>query len=336
VQRLSSIAALRTYVSAARGDGRRIGLVPTMGALHAGHLALVRSAAAYADTVVVSVFVNPTQFDRPDDLVAYPRDLDGDERALTALGSAAPAVVFAPDVTELYPDEPLTSVHVAALTDGLCGATRPGHFDGVATVVTKLLNIVGPDVAVFGRKDAQQLRVIRRMVADLDLPVEVVAVPTVRESDGLALSSRNRRLSADERASALALPTALRAAVQVASAARDSGTPLLPEAIRAAALAPLVDEPGVALEYLEVVDPETLGAPAVTPERVLVALAAQVGPVRLIDNVEIGDLDDEGRLLHATADLPPGAHRAGSPPGAHRADLPPGAHRAGSPPDAEG
>ena len=301
MQRVTSIAVLRRHVAAARADGRRIGLVPTMGALHAGHLSLVRLAADHADTVVVSVFVNPTQFDRPDDLQAYPRDPEGDERALRGLGPATPDLVFAPAVEEMYPRRPLTTVHVAELTDGLCGAGRPGHFDGVATVVTKLLNVVAPDVAVFGRKDAQQLRVIRRLVADLDVPVELVAGPTVRESDGLALSSRNRRLSAAERRNALALPEALRAAVMTARAAREAGSVPRAEAVRAAADRRLTGS-GVTVEYLEVVDPDTLGPPQASSRRLLVALAAHVGPVRLIDNVELGDLDDEERLLHA---LPP-------------------------------
>lgn len=309
MERLTSITDVRAHVAAARSAGDRIALVPTMGALHAGHLALVRLAADHADTVVVSVFVNPTQFDRPDDLAAYPRDLAGDEAALAGLGDAAPAVVFAPEAGELYPRPPLTTVHVAELTEGLCGAGRPGHFDGVATVVAKLFNVVAPDVAVFGRKDAQQLRVIRRMVADLDVPVEVVAGPTVREPDGLALSSRNRRLSVDERADALSLPAALRAAVVVAGQAREAGRLLDPAAIRAAAEARIAGVPvaggrGVDLEYLEVVDPDTLGAPTEAGDHLLVALAAHVGPVRLIDNVELGDLDEERRLLRATGGDP--------------------------------
>lgn len=300
MERLTSIRDVRAHVAAARTAGDRIALVPTMGALHAGHLSLVRLAADHADTVVVSVFVNPTQFDRPNDLSAYPRDLAGDEAALAGLGDAAPAVVFAPGAEELYPRGPLTTVRVAELTDGLCGAGRPGHFDGVATVVVKLFNVVAPDVAVFGRKDAQQLRVIRRMVADLNVPVELVEGPTVREPDGLALSSRNRRLSTNERADALALPAALRAAVLAAGQARESGDPLDPTAIRAVAGAAIDGRPGVDLEYLEVVDPDTLGAPANAADRLLVALAAHVGPVRLIDNVEVGNVDEERRLLRAT------------------------------------
>lgn len=303
MERLTSIPAVRQHLARTRRAGSRVALVPTMGALHEGHLALVRLAAEHADTVVVSVFVNPTQFDRVDDLAAYPRDLDADERALAVLGPAAPAMVFAPGAKELYPRPPLTTVHVAGLTDRLCGATRPGHFDGVATVVTKLLHVVAPDVAVFGRKDAQQLQVIRRLTADLDLPVELIAGATVREADGLALSSRNRRLSAGERSQALALPAALRAAVTAAVATRDAGAPADPGELRASAADRIAGEPGVRLDYLEVVDPDTLADPEPGADRVLVALAAHVGAVRLIDNVEVGDLDDEQRLLDATAAL---------------------------------
>jgi pantoate--beta-alanine ligase len=302
MRRVTTVAELRAAVDAARAAGRRTVLVPTMGALHAGHLALVRLAAEHGDHTVVSVFVNPTQFDRPDDLAAYPRDLAGDEAALTALGAAAPALVFAPEVDEVYPRPLLSSVHVSRLTDRLCGATRPGHFDGVATVVTKLLNLVQPDIAVFGRKDFQQLQVIRRLVADLDLPVTIVAGPTVREPDGLALSSRNRRLTAAERAAALALSRALRAAVLAAREGRTRGR-LSPAELRHAATALLEGEPGVRVDYLEVLDPEELAAlPAELPAeaRVLVAVAAFVGPVRLIDNVEVGDHADEERLLDAT------------------------------------
>lgn len=299
MRRLTRRSELREHLASARADGRRIALVPTMGALHAGHLALVELAAEHADAVVVSIFVNPTQFDRADDLQAYPRDLEGDEAALAGLGDRAPEVVFAPTVEEIYPHEPVTTVHVAGLTDGLCGARRPGHFDGVATVVTKLFNLVQPDLAVFGRKDAQQLRVIRRLVADLDVPVEIMSAPTVREADGLALSSRNRRLSPQERACALAIPASLRAAV-LARAAEPGATVA---SVEAAARAVLDGEPGLELEYLEAVDPDTLDAPKAEATSLLVAVAAYVGAVRLIDNVELGDPRDEERLLGATAAL---------------------------------
>ena len=304
---ITTIAELRPTVAAARAAGRRIGLVPTMGALHAGHLANVRLAAEVADLVVVSIFVNPRQFDRADDLAAYPRDLADDQAQLEGLGSTAPEVVFVPDVTEVYPRQPAVTVSVEELTDRLCGATRPGHFDGVATVVTKLFNMVAPDVAVFGRKDFQQLQVIRRLVADLDLPIEIVAAPTVREADGLALSSRNRHLDDAHRASARAIPAALRAAVDHARTTRSDGGVL-----QAGMLAELVTDrldraSGVEIDYVEVLDPATLAPPDGTrrgeevgtgPSRqLLVAVAAHVGTVRLIDNVVVGDPMDEARLL---------------------------------------
>ena len=301
MERVTTIAELRARVAALRAAGATIGFVPTMGALHEGHLALVRLAAEQADEVVVSIFVNPAQFDRADDLAAYPRDLAGDERALAGLGAAAPALVFAPEAGELYPRSPATSVTVAGLGDHLCGASRPGHFDGVGLVVVKLLNLVAPDVAVFGRKDRQQLQIVRRIVADLDLPVELVAGPTVRESDGVALSSRNRRLSAEERSRARALSQALRAAVLTARRARTAGEELPVAMLRAAALA-VLDVPGIEVDYLEVVDPDGLQpvtGPLAPDDVVVVAVAAHVGAVRLIDNVEVGDLPDEERLLDA-------------------------------------
>jgi pantoate--beta-alanine ligase len=313
VRRVTTIAEVRAAVADARARGRRVALVPTMGALHEGHLANVRVAADIADTVVVSIFVNPTQFDRADDLAAYPRDLAADEAALAALGDAVPQLVFAPPEQEVYPRAPRTTVRVAQVSEPLEGTSRPGHFDGVATVVTKLFNIVQPDVAVFGRKDAQQNQVIRTLVADLDLPVELVLAPTIREHDGLALSSRNRRLAREERTAALALSRALAAAVREARRARDDGEPVSASRLRTAATGTLQDTPRVDVDYLEVVDPDTFTPPDASrgeaadgagdvpaPERLLVAVAAVVGPVRLIDNVEVGDLDDEERLLAAT------------------------------------
>lgn len=301
MRRLTTIPQVRAAVTAARQAGQRIGFVPTMGALHEGHLSLVRLAAAQADLVVVSIFVNPTQFDRPDDLAAYPRDLERDEAALAALGDAAPAVVFAPSVAELYPDEPRTTVRVSGLTDRLCGASRPGHFDGVATVVTKLLSIVAPDVAVFGRKDRQQLAVIERLVTDLCLPVTILPGPTSREPDGVARSSRNQRLTPAERDAARALSQALRAGVLAAQATRAAGAPVTAELLVAAA-APVLTAAPVEVDYLEVVDARTFAPPtAVQPDLLVLAVAAQVGPVRLIDNVEVGDPADEAALLAATA-----------------------------------
>lgn len=304
-RRVTTVTGMREVRAAERAAGRRVGLVPTMGALHEGHLANVRLAAEVADTVVVSVFVNPRQFDRPDDLSAYPRDLAGDEAQLAALGPASPAVVFAPALGEVYPRDPAVTVTVSGLTDRLCGATRPGHFDGVATVVTKLCNMTMPDVAVFGRKDFQQLQVIRRLVADLDLPIEIVAAPTVREPDGLAMSSRNRRLDADDREAARALPRALRDAVELARAERAAGRRPGARMLEEAVTATLQGASEIRTDYVEVLDPETLTPPdgsrrgqgdGTEPEQLLVALAAHVGPVRLIDNVVIGDAQDEARL----------------------------------------
>ena len=305
MEHTATIAEVRDAVARARASGRTIGLVPTMGALHEGHLSLVRLAADRADAVLVSVFVNPTQFDRDDDLAAYPRDLEGDLAALSALGAATPAMVFVPDTAEIYPREQLATVRVARLSEPLEGASRPGHFEGVATVVTKLLNIVAPDLAVFGRKDLQQLQVIRRLVADLDLPVEVLAGPTVREHDGLALSSRNRRLSPREREAALSLSRGLRAAVELARAERATGAGVVAAALEEAAAARLRDAAEVRVDYVAAVDPDTFAPPepvradGVGGGAVAVAIAAHVGPVRLIDNVELGDLDDEDTLLAA-------------------------------------
>ena len=320
MERVTTIDAVRARVAAARADGRRIALVPTMGALHEGHLSLVREARRHADHVVVSIFVNPTQFGEGEDLDAYPRDLEGDEAALRGLGDDAPDLVFAPTVEEVYPrGTPRTRVLVDGLTERLCGASRPGHFDGVGLVVSKLHNIVQPDVAVYGRKDFQQLAVIRRLVADLDQPVTIVGAPIVREPDGLAMSSRNRYLQGDDRRTARALSQALRAAVVAARDARAGQRPVGTDLVREAAAGTLVEAPDLRLDYLEVLDPTTLQPPGQpldadqrgearqgqedgrrTDKELLVAIAAFVGPARLIDNVVIGDEEDEARLLAAT------------------------------------
>jgi pantoate--beta-alanine ligase len=247
-----------------------------MGALHAGHLALVAQAARECELVVVSLFVNPAQFEEHGDLAAYPRDEARDARLAEEAGAD---LLFAPSVDEVYPSGFATTVRVAGLTEPLEGAARgTGHFEGVATVVTKLLNMVGPDVAYFGQKDAQQLVVIRRLVRDLDLPVRIAAVPTVREPDGLALSSRNVRLSPADRERALALSHALRSAEQtIADGERDART------IRDRALSAMTDL-GVEPEYLELVTPESLEPVTTVNGRVLVAVAARIGGTRLIDN----------------------------------------------------
>lgn len=264
---IRTVDEVRGALDGSRQAGRRIGLAPTMGAFHDGHVALMRAAREACDVVVVSLFVNPTQFGQAADLARYPRDEAGD----AAIASEAGAdVLFAPGEAELYPPGFDTWVEPGAIGGTLEGVARPGHFRGVVTVCTKLFAIVGPQVAFFGRKDAQQVAVIRQVVRDLNLPVEIVAVPTVRGPDGLALSSRNRFLSADERARAVALPQAL----QAGAAAHRSGADAV-----AAARAVLADSPELSIDYVEVAD---LDGP------VLVA-AVRIGSVRLIDNVSLGE-----------------------------------------------
>jgi len=274
-----TVAALREALAPARRDGATIGVVPTMGALHAGHVSLIEAARRDTDVVVVTLFVNPTQFAPTEDLDAYPRDEAGDARAAEAAGAD---ILFAPPVEEVYPDGFSTSVRVTGVSEPLEGAARGGsHFDGVATVVTKLFNMVQPDVAYFGQKDAQQLAVIRRMVADLNLPVRIVGCPTVREPDGLAMSSRNAYLTPEERPRALALSRALAAAREAVDGGETDAA-----AVAAAARAPM-DALGVEPEYLAVVDPETFRPVASVDRDVLVAVAARVGRARLIDNATI-------------------------------------------------
>ena len=271
----STIVDVRARIAAARAAGSSVALVPTMGALHAGHLALVARAREVADLVVVSVFVNPLQFGQGEDLDRYPRDLAGDVALLEPAGAD---LVFAPDAAELYPSGP-PQVRIAAGPVGTRweGRVRPGHFDGVLTVVAKLLHVVTPDVVVFGQKDAQQVFLVRRMIEDLDLPVEVEVVETVREADGLALSSRNRYLDDEERRVARAVPAALDAAESAADGDVDSMT--------AAAQSALAGEDGARLDYLAVVDPATFRpVDDGYRGRALVLVAARVGGTRLIDN----------------------------------------------------
>jgi pantoate--beta-alanine ligase len=250
-----------------------------MGALHAGHAALIDCGRAGSDFLVVSIFVNPLQFDREEDYQRYAKNLPADAALCEAHGVDA---IFAPDVDEMYPRTQRTHVDVETLTDHLCGRFRPGHFRGVATVVTKLFNVVQPDRAYFGQKDAQQLAVIRRMAADLNIPVEVVPVPTVREADGLALSSRNARLNPEERRAAPALYRALRAAAATIEAGGGD-----PERAKAEATAVLAVEPLIRAEYLEIVDVEDMQPVSRVRGPVLVAGAAWLGSTRLIDNVSV-------------------------------------------------
>jgi pantoate--beta-alanine ligase len=274
-----SVDDLRAELAPARREGASIGLVPTMGALHEGHLSLIGRARSECDVVVVSLFVNPAQFDEGSDLQRYPRR----ERHDAELAAGAGAdVLFAPSVDEVYPPGFATAVEVLGVTDGLEGAARgAGHFRGVSTVVTKLLGMSMPDVAYFGQKDAQQVVVIRRLVADLNLPVRIQVCPTVREPDGLALSSRNARLSAEERASALALPDALAAAARLAASGERSASALV-DAARVA-----MSARGVEPEYVELVDPETFEPCDGVEREALLAVAARIGETRLIDNATL-------------------------------------------------
>jgi pantoate--beta-alanine ligase len=276
VRTVRTVAELRAALRKARRAERVIGLVPTMGALHDGHLSLIRHARATCDEVVVSLFVNPAQFDAAIDLAAYPRDDARDDALAAEVGAD---LLFAPDLAEVYPPGFTTTVHVGGLTETLEGVHRGvGHFDGVTTVVTKLLNMVGPDVAFFGQKDAQQALVIGRLVRDLDLPVRIEVRPTVREPDGLALSSRNVHLHGADRERALALRDALAAAEAFLSAGeRDA------DVLRAAALAAM-RERGVEPDYLELVRTDDLSPVSRVDGEVLVAVAASVGSTRLIDN----------------------------------------------------
>ncbi|WP_437725712.1 pantoate--beta-alanine ligase [Sorangium sp. So ce861] len=274
---------LRRACERARAAGRRVGVVPTMGALHAGHLALIAEARRRADFVAVTVFVNPTQFGAGEDLARYPRTLERDRAACAEAGAAG---VFAPEVDAMYPPGEETRVRVGATAAPLCGVHRPGHFEGVATVVTKLLALAGPCVAVFGRKDYQQLQVIRRLVADLLLPVEVVGSATVREPDGLAMSSRNAYLSPEQRSAARAIPLALAEACRAfARGERRPAALLGPARARLAAVATSID-------YVDLADPESLAIrseEAAIGDRALLAVAVRLGTARLIDNVVLGE-----------------------------------------------
>lgn len=271
---------LRNTLASLRGDGGTVALVPTMGALHEGHLQLVREARGRADHVVASIFVNPRQFGPNEDLDAYPRQLERDAGLLKGEGVA---VLWAPAAQEMYPDGYATNVSVAGVSEGLCGASRPGHFDGVATVVLKLFNQVRPDLALFGEKDWQQLAVIRRMARDLDLTQPhadaIHGVPTVREADGLAMSSRNAYLSAADRQRAAALPQAMRDAVTAMNAGQPSAKALA--GLRAA----LLDGGFSSVDYVELRDGESL-QPADGPTRqARLFVAARIGGTRLIDNM---------------------------------------------------
>jgi len=274
-----TIPEARAACLAARGGHKRLGLVPTMGALHEGHLSLVRAAKAQCDAVAVSIFVNPTQFGPTEDLSRYPRPFDRDCALLKEEGIE---ILFAPPVEEIYPrsNDAVTWVHVDGLSEKLDGRSRPGHFRGVTTIVSKLFHIIEPDAAYFGQKDAAQLAVIRRMVRDLNFSVEIVACPIVREPDGLAMSSRNAYLNREERGRALVLQRSLQEARKRFEGGEKSAARLI-----AAAKEVITCEPQVRLDYFEIVDPDTLEPVGRISQRSLVAVAAYVGTTRLIDNL---------------------------------------------------
>ncbi len=270
-------AELQKLVAEARARGQSIGLVPTMGALHQGHGSLIHQAAAECDFVVTSIFVNPTQFGPNEDLAAYPRTLEADCALAEAAGCA---VIYAPSVEEVYPQVPLTRVHVEALTSGLCGASRPTHFDGVCTVVTILFNLVRPDKAYFGLKDYQQFQVVKRMAADLHQGIEVVPCPLVREPDGLAMSSRNKYLSPEERLQALVLHKALLTAEQLVKSGEKSS-----EVILEAARGVILGAASAKIDYVALVDPETLDPVEAIKGPARMVEAVFLGATRLIDNL---------------------------------------------------
>jgi pantoate--beta-alanine ligase len=277
VRVVATSAELSAATAAARAAGASVGFQPTMGALHAGHLANFAIAGRENDVVAGSIFVNPLQFAPAEDLATYPRSLDAD---LAACEAAGVDLVFTPDEREMWPQDPVVRLCVGALADRLEGALRPGHLDGVATVVAKLLHLVGPARAYFGQKDAQQLAVVRRMVADLAFPHQVVACPTVREPDGLAMSSRNAYLSPEERRTA---PVLYRALLAGRSAWRDGARE--PAAIEKAAREPLDQAPGVEVQYVALVDRDTFEPPPAAAAGQVLAAAVRLGPTRLIDNV---------------------------------------------------
>jgi pantoate--beta-alanine ligase len=278
VQTIHSLEKLRACVKAVRAEGGTIALVPTMGALHAGHMALIEAAKHHATHVIASIFVNPTQFGPNEDFDAYPRRLAEDGDKLTRAGVTA---LWLPTVAEMYPEGYATTITVAGLGDGLCGAHRPGHFDGVATVVAKLFTQVAPDVALFGEKDWQQLAIIRRMTTDLNLPVSIIGVAIQREDDGLALSSRNAYLSPEDRKAAVALPRSLGAAVKSIKKGGD-----VSEALKKARLD--LEKAGFnTVDYVALVDAVTLKPLEVLDREARLLAAAKLGKTRLIDNLAV-------------------------------------------------
>jgi len=274
---IETIEAVREKVKAARKKGKKIGLVPTMGAFHRGHISLIERAVKDCDFVVVSIFVNPTQFGHGEDFEKYPRDFDAD---IEACRKAGVDLVFAPSTEQMYAAENLTWINVEKLTEPLCGQFRPGHFRGVTTVCAKLFNIVQPDIAFFGRKDAQQAIVIKRMVADLNMPLKFVICPTIRDTDGLALSSRNQYLTEQQRKDATLIYKSLQECEKTLKAGVTSTKEVITQ-MRSI----LYQAPSINIEYVGIVDAETLQSLDHITGRVLAAVAVRIGPARLIDNI---------------------------------------------------
>lgn len=285
MQVVANIAEVRAAVSAARESGATIGFVPTMGALHEGHLSLVARARRETDFTVMSIFVNPLQFGPNEDLSRYPRPVDEDERLAEAAGVD---LLFRPEVADMYPSGRTVTVTAGQLGAEWEGASRPGHFDGVLTVVAKLLNIVQPDTAVFGRKDLQQAALVKALVRDLDIPVRIIVAPIVREADGIAMSSRNRYLDADDRKRATVLSRALRTIRDNYARGERSVDRLVQSGVDV-----LASEPSVKVDYLAVIDPATFAAPAAATDDSAAIIAARVGTTRLIDNMQLGHDDQD-------------------------------------------
>ena len=272
-----TIESMRSLIKAARGSGKQIGLVPTMGALHIGHISLIEAAMKKCDYVVVSIFVNPTQFVPGEDFEKYPRPFEAD---LAICKKAGVDAVFAPSPEQMYPEENLSWVNVKKITEPLCGQFRPGHFQGVTTVCSKLFNIVAPDIAFFGQKDAQQVIVIRRMVADLNMPLEIVVCPTVRESNGLAVSSRNKYLTAQQKKDAANIYNALQKCREMIDTGVKDTSEIIIEMRKI-----LQKVPSIEIEYISIVDAKTLGNIDRIEGKILAAAAVRIGPARLIDNI---------------------------------------------------
>jgi pantoate--beta-alanine ligase len=279
MQIIENTATMQETSRRIRSSGRTIAFVPTMGFLHDGHLELLKQGKQRADVLMLSIFVNPTQFGPAEDYAKYPRDMDGDLKKAKGVGTD---IVFTPPVSEMYPEGSQTTVKVKNLPEHLCGLSRPGHFEGVATVVAKLFNIVMPNVALFGQKDFQQLAVIRRMAADLNMDLEIIGIPTVREPDGLAMSSRNKYLNPEERKSALCLKKSIDMALAMIKAGERD-----PEKIKASARDLISSHPFTDIDYISICDPLILEDIDIIKEKALLALAVRVGKTRLIDNWEL-------------------------------------------------